>query len=110
MLIAWSGEQWPRQRGDLPCRVSLCPASLLDYTTSMAQKCVWRLSCLAWKLKVMLAQVNNSYKYVFVCVLHHSGTSLLAHNISHLENRTGFSNTPPFVSDEGQNLQDVYPF
>lgn len=35
---------------------------------------------------------------------------MLAHNISNLENCTGFRNTPPFASDEGQNLQDVYPF
>jgi hypothetical protein len=53
---------------------------------------------------------NASYKYVFVCGLHRSGTSLLAQNIANLENCTGFKNTPPFVPDEGQNLQDVYPF
>lgn len=52
----------------------------------------------------------TSYKYVFVCGLHRSGTSLLAHNIANLENCTGFKNTPPSVPDEGQNLQDVYPF
>jgi Sulfotransferase family len=52
----------------------------------------------------------TSCKYVFVCGLHRSGTSLLARNIANLENCTGFKNTPLFVSDEGQNLQDVYPF
>lgn len=58
----------------------------------------------------MQPQVNDTYKYVFVCGLHRSGTSVLAHNIANLENCTGFRNSPPFVPDEGQNLQDVYPF
>jgi hypothetical protein len=58
----------------------------------------------------MPANINDSYKYVFVCGLHRSGTSVLAHNIANLENCTGFRDTPPFISDEGQNLQDVYPF
>jgi hypothetical protein len=58
----------------------------------------------------MGAQGCTSYKYVFVCGLHRSGTSLLAHNIANLQNCSGFRNVPPLVSDEGQNLQDVYPF
>ena len=53
---------------------------------------------------------HTPYKYVFVCGLHRSGTSLLARHIGDMENCTGFNNTPPFVSDEGQNLQNVYPF
>ena len=53
---------------------------------------------------------KSNYKYVFVCGLHRSGTSVLGHNIAGLENCTGFKNTPVSVPDEGQNLQDVYPF
>jgi len=53
---------------------------------------------------------NSSRKYIFVCGLHRSGTSLLAENIGKLENCTGFKGVPPSVSDEGQNLQDIYPF
>ena len=53
---------------------------------------------------------KSNYKYVFVCGLHRSGTSVLANNIGRLEHCTGFKNTPASVPDEGQNLQDVYPF
>jgi len=59
---------------------------------------------------LMRNDATDGRKYVFVCGLHRSGTSLLAHNIANLENCAGFENTPPSVSDEGQNLQDVYPF
>lgn len=45
---------------------------------------------------------KNGCKYIFVCGLHRSGTSLLARNIGRLENCTGFES-------EGQNLQDIYP-
>lgn len=47
-------------------------------------------------------------KYVFVCGLHRSGTSVLGRNIARLENCTGFKNTG-ILMDEGQCLQDVYP-
>jgi hypothetical protein len=47
-------------------------------------------------------------KYVFVCGLHRSGTSLLGRNIARLEDCTGFKNTGVLM-DEGQHLQDVYP-
>ena len=47
-------------------------------------------------------------KYVFVCGLQRSGTSVLARNLGKLENCTGFRNTG-VVEDEGQYLQDVYP-
>jgi hypothetical protein len=47
-------------------------------------------------------------KYVFVCGLQRSGTSLLGRNIGRLENCTGFKNTGVLM-DEGQFLQDVYP-
>jgi hypothetical protein len=49
-----------------------------------------------------------NYKYVFVCGLHRSGTSVLARNIARMENCTGFKNTGVLM-DEGQLLQDVYP-
>ena len=46
-------------------------------------------------------------KYVFVCGLGRSGTSVLARNIARLENCTGFRNTG-VLEDEGQFLQNVY--
>jgi hypothetical protein len=46
-------------------------------------------------------------KYVFVCGLARSGTSLLGRNIARLEGCTGFKDTGVF-EDEGQFLQDVY--
>jgi hypothetical protein len=51
---------------------------------------------------------DGDYKYVFVCGLARSGTSVLGRNIARLENCTGFKNTGT-GSDEGQFLQDVYP-
>jgi Sulfotransferase family len=50
---------------------------------------------------------KTNYKYVFVCGLHRSGTSVLGRNIARLENCTGFKNTGADM-DEGQLLQDVY--
>lgn len=47
-------------------------------------------------------------KYVFVCGLPRSGTSLLGRNIGRLENCTDLKNTGE-IEDEGQYLQDVYP-
>jgi hypothetical protein len=56
--------------------------------------------------------VNNAdcrdFKYVFVCGLGRSGTSVLGRNVARLENCTGFKNTG-VLEDEGQFLQDVYP-
>lgn len=46
-------------------------------------------------------------KYVLVCGIARSGTSLLGRNIARLENCSGFANTGVF-EDEGQFLQDVY--
>ena len=50
---------------------------------------------------------KNGYKYVFVCGLHRSGTTVLGRNVAQLENCTAFKNTPRCI-DEGQLLQDVY--
>jgi hypothetical protein len=47
-------------------------------------------------------------RYVFVCGLHRSGTSLLGRNIARLENCTAFMDTGA-TEDEGQFLQNVYP-
>src|SRR2546421_5441261 len=51
---------------------------------------------------------KTNYKYVFVCGLQRSGTSVLGRNIARLEGCTGFKNTG-VLQDEGQYLQDVYP-
>jgi hypothetical protein len=51
---------------------------------------------------------SGHYKYVFVCGLQRSGTSVLGRNIARFENCTGFKNTGALM-DEGQFLQDVYP-
>jgi hypothetical protein len=53
-------------------------------------------------------------KYVFVCGLHRSGTSLLGRNVGRLVDCTPFKNTPFYIGtslpiDEGEHLQDVYP-
>jgi hypothetical protein len=58
----------------------------------------------------MPAQDFSRHKYVFICGLHRSGTTLLAQSIAKLENCAGFRGVPPSVPDEGQNLQDVYQF
>jgi len=50
----------------------------------------------------------KAMKYVFVCGLHRSGTTLLAREIGKLENCTSFQDTG-VPMDEGQWLQDVYP-
>jgi hypothetical protein len=47
-------------------------------------------------------------KYVFVCGLPRSGTSLLGRNIARMRDCTGFRDTGVF-EDEGRFLQDVYP-
>jgi Sulfotransferase family len=51
---------------------------------------------------------RSNYKYVFVCGLQRSGTSVLGRNIARLEDCTGFKNTGVLM-DEGQFLQNVYP-
>jgi Sulfotransferase family len=56
---------------------------------------------------VMQNRDETKYKYVFVCGLQRSGTSMIGRNIARLENCTGFKNTG-VVQDEGQYLQDVY--
>lgn len=47
-------------------------------------------------------------KYVFVCGMPRSGTTVLAKQIAGLPGCTGFENTG-VIMDEGQYLQDVYP-
>jgi hypothetical protein len=51
---------------------------------------------------------QSNYKYVFVCGLQRSGTSVLARNIGRLKPCTVFNNTG-VIENEGQYLQDVYP-
>jgi Sulfotransferase family len=51
---------------------------------------------------------KGNRKYVFVCGLPRSGTSVLGRNIGRLEDCTDFKNTGVGM-DEGQFLQDVYP-
>jgi len=53
-------------------------------------------------------QSDMEGRYVFICGLHRSGTSLLGRNVANLENCTGFKDTG-VTEDEGQFLQDVYP-
>jgi hypothetical protein len=48
------------------------------------------------------------HKYVFVCGLPRSGTSILGRNIARMQNCTGFRDTG-VIEDEGRFLQDVYP-
>lgn len=50
---------------------------------------------------------KSNCKYVFVCGLPRSGTSLLGRNVARLGDCTGFKNTG-VLEDEGQFLQDVY--
>jgi hypothetical protein len=57
---------------------------------------------------VMQNRDETKYKYVFVCGLQPSGTSMIGRNIARLENCTGFKDTG-VIEDEGQYLQDVYP-
>jgi hypothetical protein len=51
---------------------------------------------------------KGNCKYLFVCGLQRSGTSVLARNIGRLQDCTSFKNTG-VLQDEGQYLQDVYP-
>jgi hypothetical protein len=51
---------------------------------------------------------QSNRRYVFVCGLPRSGTSILGRNIARMEHCTGFRDTG-FLEDEGRFLQDVYP-
>ena len=51
---------------------------------------------------------RSKHKYVFVCGMPRSGTSVLGRNVARLEDCSGFKNTG-YLEDEGQFLQDVYP-
>jgi hypothetical protein len=62
----------------------------------------------------MREKEKRNYKYVFVCGLHRSGTSVLGRNVGRLQDCTGFKNTPCYIGntipiDEGEYLQEVYP-
>lgn len=50
----------------------------------------------------------RNLKYVFVCGMPRSGTTILAKEICRFDNCTAFENTG-VIMDEGQYLQDVYP-
>jgi hypothetical protein len=50
---------------------------------------------------------TREMKYLFVCGMPRSGTTILAKEIAKLANCTGFENTG-VIMDEGQYLQDVY--
>ena len=47
-------------------------------------------------------------KYVFICGMPRSGTSMLGRNIARLVDCTDLKNTGT-IEDEGQNVQNVYP-
>jgi hypothetical protein len=47
-------------------------------------------------------------KYVFICGMPRSGTSMLGRNVGRLANCTDLKNTGT-IEDEGQNVQNVYP-
>jgi Sulfotransferase family len=51
---------------------------------------------------------KSNRKYVFVCGLPRSGTSILGRNIARMENCTGLYDTG-VLEDEGRFLQNVYP-
>jgi hypothetical protein len=51
---------------------------------------------------------KDNHKYVFVCGMPRSGTSLLGRNIGRLLDCTDLKNTGT-IEDEGQYVQDVYP-
>jgi hypothetical protein len=52
---------------------------------------------------------DGTYKYVFICGLNRSGTTLLDRDIGKLENCTSFKNIAKMQVVEGWKLQDVYP-
>ena len=49
----------------------------------------------------------NNYKYIFICGLHRSGTSLLNKILQQHKNISGLSKTN-VIEDEGQHIQSVY--
>ena len=57
---------------------------------------------------IMESDNKKERKYVFVCGLPRSGTSVLGRNVARLEDCAGLVNTGT-LEDEGQYLQNVYP-
>jgi hypothetical protein len=51
---------------------------------------------------------KSDRKYVFICGMPRSGTSMLGRNVGRLADCTDLKNTGT-VEDEGQNVQNVYP-
>jgi hypothetical protein len=51
---------------------------------------------------------KSNRKYVFICGMPRSGTSLLGRNVGRLADCTDLKNTGT-IEDEGQNVQSVYP-
>jgi hypothetical protein len=51
---------------------------------------------------------GGDFRYVFVCGMPRSGTSILGRNIARMEGCTGLHHTG-VLEDEGRYLQDVYP-
>ena len=54
----------------------------------------------------MQMKEESNHKYVFICGLARSGTSLLGRNIARLKDCTGFKNTGVF-EDEGQRSNGI---
>lgn len=50
---------------------------------------------------------NQKHKFIFICGLHRSGTSLLFKILKNQNNISGFENTNS-IEDEGQHLQSVF--
>ena len=51
---------------------------------------------------------DNNHKFVFLCGLHRSGTTLVAKTLAQHPDISGFHNTGA-PKDEGQHLQNIYP-
>jgi glycosyltransferase involved in cell wall biosynthesis len=101
-------------RGGL--RFAPCPKTILECTLESAGKVMRDLSDASISPEAVqnaskasaASRAFGEVKYVFVCGMPRSGTTILAREIARLANCTGFENTGVMM-DEGQYLQDVYP-